>query len=86
MVREFWIDNSSTIEASPSENLIGKMSNLKSKVKEWKIQKKQSNCIELKKIEKELAEIADSMTAHSMPWSTRAWIWELENKAENFKD
>jgi len=80
MVRDVWTTNSPSTKASPSENLINKMRNLRSKVKEWQIQKKQTNCIELKKIEKELKELADGMTSKSIPWSTRARIRELGKK------
>lgn len=71
MVREFWKDSNDSMVASPSENLYYKMYNLKAKVKAWQIQKKQSNCIELKMIEKELSEIADGMKSQSIPWNTQ---------------
>eukprot|EP00253_Pinus_taeda_P029310 PITA_29310 len=82
MIQEFWMADWLSADTSPLEYLIGKLGSLKSMVKKWKIQKKQINSVELKNIEKELVDIAETMTSNSIPWSSRNRIWELERKKQ----
>lgn len=83
MVWEYWTALDFRAQSSPSQLFIYKLSNLKSRVKEWQIRKKQENCYELQQIEKELVVFSESMKTQSMSWNQQSRIWALEKKKQH---
>lgn len=82
MVCDVWRAKYPSSKDSSTENLINKMRILRSRVKDWQIQKKKKVSLELMKIEEELKEIAKGMASHKFAWNNRVRIWELRKRKQ----